>query len=215
MLSKSRVEKFPGELLMPSKAGRIGLIVGPMFSGKTTELFRRLKRYVIAGKSVIFLSRDERNDGACTTHSGESIEGVTKKMVTEAEALDPSPTFLRDAIWNYDVVGIDECQFFGTVLVDVLDHVALFGKVVVIAGLSADHKRMPWAVVSLLHSRADTVDKLTAVCVGCGEEACWTRKLHPKRSEDLKDFGGKDKYEACCRPCYEKRKWKEKKINSA
>jgi thymidine kinase len=155
-----------------------------MFSCKTEELIRRLRRAVI-GRPDRYRCRS-----SATSHSAQSIEAHAVNGVSELEtAVDP----------DTQVVGIDEAQFFGPLLVPVARRLADRGVRVVIAGLDQDYRGEPFDPMPAMLAIAETVTKLTAVCVQCGGEA--TRSHRKAGGEATVEVGGADAYEARCRAC--------------
>lgn len=173
--------------------GRIEVICGPMFSCKTEELIRRLRRAVIGRQRVQAFkpALDRRyHETRITSHSAQSIEAHAVNGVAELEtAVDP----------DTQVVGIDEAQFFGPLLVPVARRLADRGVRVVIAGLDQDYRGEPFDPMPAMLAIAETVTKLTAVCVQCGGEA--TRSHRKAGGEATVEVGGADAYEARCRAC--------------
>ncbi len=177
----------------PRETGWIEVICGCMFSGKTEELIRRLRRAEIARQSVsIFKPRiDKRySDDHIVSHSDDRL-----KSVVVDSALEISP-LCRDA----HVVGIDEGQFFGMELVDVCESLANEGKRVIVAGLDQDYRGKPFEPMPQLLSIAEYITKTLAICMVCGNPADRTqRKIH---QVDRGLVGAKDIYEARCRKCF-------------
>lgn len=177
----------------PRETGWIEVICGCMFSGKTEELIRRLRRAEIARQSVsIFKPRiDKRySDDHIVSHSDDRL-----KSVVVDSALEISP-LCRDA----HVVGIDEGQFFGMELVDVCESLANEGKRVIVAGLDQDYRGKPFEPMPQLLSIAEYITKTLAICMVCGNPADRTqRKIH---QVDRVLVGAKDIYEARCRKCF-------------
>ena len=177
----------------PRETGWIEVICGCMFSGKTEELIRRLRRAEIARQSVsIFKPRiDKRySDDHIVSHSDDRL-----KSVVVDSALEISP-LCRDA----HVVGIDEGQFFGMELVDVCESLANEGKRVIVAGLDQDYRGKPFEPMPQLLSIAEYITKTLAICMVCGNPADRTqRKIH---QGDRVLVGAKDIYEARCRKCF-------------
>eukprot|EP00007_Cunea_sp_BSH-02190019_P003952 CAMPEP_0174243874 /NCGR_PEP_ID=MMETSP0417-20130205/33157_1 /TAXON_ID=242541 /ORGANISM="Mayorella sp, Strain BSH-02190019" /LENGTH=222 /DNA_ID=CAMNT_0015323469 /DNA_START=58 /DNA_END=723 /DNA_ORIENTATION=+ len=182
-----------GGLVKEKHDGAIVLVMGPMFSGKTTELLRRLERHRLARRRVVLVkyARDQRYAGEAeaATHCGMRAEAVGALKLEEAEER------VRDA----QVVGVDEGQFFPD-LVEATERWAAQGKVVVVAALDGDFQRRPFARVADLVPHAEEVVKLRAVCLVCCGEAAFTRRLGTETQ--LEVIGGADKYIAVCRRCY-------------
>lgn len=182
--------------------GWVELVCGSMFSGKTEELLRRVRRSEIARKPVqMFKPRiDDRYGFArVASHTGTFRENV--QVVQEADEL----LHLVDP--NVDVVAIDEVQFFDWHIADVCDKLANDGMRVIVAGLDQDFRGEPFGPMPLLMAMAERVDKLHAICIGCGAPASRTQRLidgRPARYDDpIILVGGSESYEARCRSCHE------------
>ncbi len=173
--------------------GWIEVICGSMFSGKTEELIRRLKRAKIANLKVeIFKpSFDVRYDDVqVVSHDANIIQSTP---------VDNSETILLLA-QNVDVVGIDEAHFFDAEIVRVCETLALRGTRVIIAGLDMDYLGNPFGPMPNLLAVADFITKLHAICVVCGNIAAMSYRKTPEREQFL--LGEKDVYEPRCRKCY-------------
>ncbi len=185
---------------MKHTRGRIELICGSMFSGKTEELIRRLRRAVIAKQQVqVFKPAiDTRyHEERVTSHNGLDFEAVPVKSAAEImNALTDGTT----------VVAIDEVQFFDGGVVQVCERLAEQGKRVICAGLDMDFRGVPFGPMPDLLARAEMIDKLHAICVVCGEEASRTQRLidgHPAAFDDpVVLVGASEVYEARCRECH-------------
>ena len=179
--------------LKGDRRGWIEVICGSMFSGKTEELIRRLKRVKIANLKVeIFKpSIDLRyNEGSIVSHDTNMIPSTP---------IDHSGKILllaRDA----DVIGIDEAQFFDDQLPDVCDQLALNGIRVIVAGLDMDYLGKPFGQMPFILAKADFVTKLHAICMRCGNIANYSYRKIPNDDQVL--VGAKDVYEPRCRVCY-------------
>jgi len=183
--------------------GRVELICGSMFSGKTEELIRRLRRAVIAKQKVqVFkpLIDTRYHEGRVTSHNG--LDFVAKPIGTANDILE-------DLAPDTTVVAIDEVQFFEPEIIEVCDKLAEQGKRVICAGLDTDFRGEPFGPIPDLMARAELVDKLHAICVVCGEEASRTQRLidgRPAREDDpVVLVGAAEVYEARCRQCHELR----------
>ena len=169
----------------------IELVCGPMFSGKTTELLRRMRRHMYANRRCVVLkhAKDVRYDASkCCTHDGASLEAVQLSELSQFSDVD-----------RYDVVGIDEGQFFPDI-VEFCERVANAGKLVIVAALDGDCRRKPFGHIPELMPVAESVVKLNAVCSKCGTEAAFTRRfVEDARTEVV---GGSEIYEALCRRCH-------------
>jgi thymidine kinase len=180
--------------------GRIELICGSMFSGKTEEMIRRLRRAVIARQQVQAFKPaiDSRYHAEkVTSHNGLHFEAQPVARAADILlAVDPQT----------DVVAIDEVQFFDAGVVEVCEALAERGKRVICAGLDLDFRGLPFGAMPELLARAEDVDKLHAICVVCGEEACRTQRLIEGRPAAFDDpvvlVGAAEVYEARCRQCH-------------
>lgn len=183
--------------------GRVELICGSMFSGKTEELIRRLRRAVIAKQKVqVFkpLIDTRFHERRVTSHNG---------MDFEAQQVRTAEDIVFELRPDTTVVAIDEVQFFDDDIVIVCDALAEQGKRVICAGLDTDFRGVPFGPMPDLMARAEDVDKLHAICVVCGEEASRTQRLIdgvPAASDDpVVLVGAAEVYEARCRRCHEVR----------
>ncbi len=176
-----------------SRRGRIEVICGSMFSGKTEELIRRLKRAKFARQKVeIFKpALDTRySDVEVVSHDSNHIISTP---------IESSASILLLAT-DVDVVGIDEAQFFDSELVDVCNELARRGTRVIIAGLDMDFKCQPFGPMPALMAVADEVTKVHAICVKCGNLAYVSHRLVDGDKQVL--LGEKMEYEPLCRECY-------------
>jgi thymidine kinase len=176
------------------RGGCIEVVCGSMFSGKTEELLRRIKRARFARlPTVVFKPRvDDRYDEVkVVTHEGIS---------TEAVPIASSADMLSLVGPNVAVVGVDEVQFFDEGVVDVCEELANRGVRVICAGLDQDYKGMPFGPMPRLLAVAEYVTKLHAVCVRCGAEASRSQRLVAMEGQLF--VGGAAAYEARCRRCF-------------
>ncbi|MGB9418794.1 MAG: thymidine kinase [Acidobacteriaceae bacterium] len=181
----------------PVQPGRMEVITGPMFSGKSEELIRRLKRAQIARLRVASFKPDidlRYQADAIASHSAQKIEA---KAVRDVERLHAA---LTPALETIDVVGIDEAQFFDDALVGLAMELVHAGKRVVLAGLDTTFAGEPFAPMPALMAIADEVTKLSAVCMLCGAPAIHTQRLGT--SQQLVVVGAAGVYEARCRACF-------------
>lgn len=182
-------------------SGRIELICGSMFSGKTEEMIRRLRRAEIARQQVQAFKPaiDQRyHVEKVTSHNGLHFEAQPVASAADIlTAVDPAT----------DVVGIDEVQFFDDDVVEVCEKLAQTGKRVICAGLDMDFRGVPFGPIPALMARAEDVDKLHAICVVCGNEASRTQRLIEGRPAAFDDpvvlVGAAEVYEARCRQCHQ------------
>ncbi|GIV77953.1 thymidine kinase [Litorilinea aerophila] len=182
--------------------GWIELICGSMFSGKTEELLRRVRRAEIARKRVqLFKPQLDHRYGLdrVTSHNGLSREEVI--VVEKAEEILPL------VLPETEVIAIDEVQFFDWSIADVCTVLADQGRRVILAGLDQDFRGEPFGPMPLLMALAERVDKLHAICVVCGASASRTQRLidgRPARYDDpIILVGGSERYEARCRNCHQ------------
>jgi len=183
-----------------SHSGWVEFICGSMFSGKTEELIRRVRRAQIARQEVqVFKpALDDRYTAqAVASHNGVEFQAEPIEHPTEIlERLEPGT----------DVVAIDEVQFLDWSIADVVDTLANRGIRVICAGLDLDFRGEPFGPVPLLMAQAERVDKLHAICVVCGNEASRTQRLingEPARYDDpIILVGAQEVYEARCRACH-------------
>ena len=176
-----------------ARRGRIEVICGSMFSGKTEELIRRLRRARIARQKVEIYkpALDTRYSEAdvvshdATTIASTPVEAAASILLLAAEA---------------DVVGIDEAQFFDQGLVEVCTTLANQGKRVIIAGLDMDFQGQPFGPMPALCAVAEDVTKVHAICVKCGDLAYVSHRIVAGERRVL--LGEKDEYEPLCRACY-------------
>jgi thymidine kinase len=175
--------------------GWVEVICGPMFSGKSEELIRRVTRYQIARVPIqTFKPRldDRYAEREVVSHSSLKVEAIP---------VDDSAELLRRIEDTTRVIGIDEGQFFDDGLVDVVEHLAATGMQVVIAGLDTDYLRRPFEPIPTLCDRAEYVTKMLAVCHKCGGPGMYTQRI--VHSDDLVVLGAQGAYEARCRFCYD------------
>lgn len=174
--------------------GWIELVTGSMFSGKTEELLRRLRRATFAHQKVILFkpAMDNRySETEVVSHDSNSLSAVV--VYDSLELLQLS----NDA----QVIGVDEAQFFDDSLVDVCQKLANKGKRIIIAGLDMDFRGEPFGIMPKLMAIAEFVDKVHAICVRCGRLAQYSHRT--TKSSDLVLLGEKDRYEPLCRRCYQ------------
>lgn len=191
---------FNEENYETSRRGCIEVICGSMFSGKTEELIRRLKRAKIARQKVeIFKPAvDKRySDDEVVSHDSNAIHSTP---------VDNSHSILLMTD-DVDVVGIDEAQFFDEGLVEVCTVLSDRGIRVIVAGLDTDYRRVPFGPMPALLSLADDVSKVHAICVECGHTANYSYRLVDSDRRVL--LGEKNEYQPLCRKCY-LRRMKEK-----
>ncbi|MGI6251256.1 MAG: thymidine kinase [Anaerolineaceae bacterium] len=186
---------------MTKSFGIVEVITGSMFCGKTEELIRRLRRATIAKQKVqVFKPAiDERYAFAkVTSHSGADYE---------AFPVSSSEEILINLKPDVTVVGIDEAQFFDDGVVDVAQLLADRGLRVIVTGLDTDFRGEPFGCMPVMEAKADKVDKLSAICMVCGESATRTQRLVNGKPAHYHDpvviVGAAEMYEARCRRCHE------------
>ncbi len=175
--------------------GRIEVVSGPMFSGKSEELIRLLRRAAIARQRVqVFKPKlDNRySDDDVVSHS---------QLRIPCEAVERAEDVLAKLDPRTEVVGIDEGQFFDDELARVCTHLADLGKRVVVAGLDMDYRGVPFGPMPVLLAIAEEVHKIQAICSRCGAPASYTQRLTGDEQRVL--VGATDVYEARCRRCHE------------
>jgi len=177
----------------------LDIITGPMYSGKTTEIFRKLIIYRECKMNVLYINTilDKRAEECFSTHN-ETIgkipfDCVKLKTLSEAD------------VGTYDVIAIDEAQFFEDLKEQVLNWVDKLGKNVIVAGLNGDFLRRPFGHIIDLFPYCDTITKLTPFCSKCIQQkimkpAHFTKRTVPSQAEIL--IGGKEAYIPVCRQCY-------------
>jgi thymidine kinase len=178
----------------PKDVGWIEVIAGCMFSGKTEELIRRIRRAQIARQEVaIFKPRLDNR------YSSDHIVSHSESRLLST-SVEKSSEILDKAI-KARVVGIDEGQFFDMGLIDVAEQLANDGKRIIIAGLDQDYRGKPFEPMPQLLAIAEYITKTLAICVVCGNPADRTQRTTPSNERVL--VGAKDSYEARCRKCFE------------
>jgi len=178
---------------LPKETGWIEVIAGCMFSGKTEELIRRLRRAQIAKQKVkIFKPKiDTRySESDIVSHSEQSLPSILISDINEVNEL------AKDA----QVIGIDEAQFFSNDIVDICNKLASEGKRVIVAGLDQDYRGIPFEPMPQLLAIAEYITKTLAICVNCGNPADKTQRK--TTSSERVVVGAADIYEARCRKCH-------------
>jgi len=178
----------------------IDIIIGPMFSGKTTELFKRLSLYVNQGFNVLYINSNVDTRGEFfSTHNKETLttDGIDMLKISS----------LRENIQlisDYDVVGIDESQFFTDLKKVVVDMVETLNMKFIIVGLNGDFNREPFGQTNELITVCDTITKLNAICMSCSnnEPALFSKRVSNVSKEQIL-IGDKDHYIPVCRKCYQ------------
>ncbi|GHG02905.1 thymidine kinase [Deinococcus piscis] len=194
-------------LKSPYAGGHLEVIVGPMFSGKSEELIRRLTRAVIARQQVAVFKPaldDRYHTASVASHAGRSLHALpVPDAAAIRAALNGEGPLLHAKPALPDVVGIDEAQFFGPDLIPLVLELADAGVRVVLAGLDLDFRAEPFGVMPELLARAESVEKLSAICTVCGAPATRSQRLiggQPARFDDpVVLVGAQESYEARCR----------------
>lgn len=168
-----------------------------MFAGKTEELLRRVRRATVAGRRVVVINHalDTRHgDDVVASHAGLSYPSLAASSLDDIEAAVPE---------GADMVAIDEAHFFGPDLTGMVERLALRGLTVVVAGLDVTYDGQPFEPLPSLMALAERVDKLTAICAICGEEAVFHARVAASTVDPTvavaEHVGGLDKYQARCR----------------
>jgi thymidine kinase len=177
--------------------GRLEVIAGPMFAGKTEELLRRVRRAVIAGLRVKVITHELDTRGGVDRVASHAGLDFPSQAVTSSADLAAA---VGVAI---DVVAIDEAHFFGPGLVPAVDELAARNLVVMVAGLDVTFAGQPFEPLPALMALAERVDKLTAICAVCGADAVYHARVAPAAASDVElvpeHVGGTEKYQARCR----------------
>ena len=180
--------------------GWIELICGSMFSGKSEELIRRVKRAEIARQKVqVFKPVIDNRYGMLqvSSHSGAHVDAIP--VSTAADILAQANPYA-------DVIAIDEVQFFDTAICTICNQLADQGKRVIVAGLDMDFRGDPFGPMPILMTQAEEVSKLHAICIECGAPATRTQRLIDGRPADYHDplivIGASESYQARCRKCH-------------
>jgi len=178
-----------------ARAGSIEVICGPMYSGKTEELIRRLDRVFYAKRTYVLLKPkvDTRQSNCIKTRSGREITAIT--VTTPDQVKELAVTHMETPVFAFD-----EAQFMDPLIVDQIQTLADTGKRVIISGLDFDYQRKPFWTMAGLLTIADEVTKLKAVCMDCGEPASTSYRL--SSSQEQVEVGDGEKYKALCRTCF-------------
>jgi thymidine kinase len=179
--------------LMPKDTGWIEVITGCMFSGKTEELIRRLRRAQIAKQHVkIFKPKIDTRfaDDSIVSHSEQSLPSIQIKDINE----------VTESSDDAQVIGIDEAQFFSEDIINVCTGLADKGKRIIVAGLDQDYRGIPFEPIPHLLAIAEYITKSLAICVECGNPADKTQRK--TTSSERVIVGASDIYEARCRKCH-------------
>ncbi len=183
------------------KHGILEVICGPMFSGKSEELMRRLRRAKIAKQRVAVFKHaldDRRTKEHIVSHDGNTLN---------AHATDQAQSIaLNVQEHGIDIIGIDEVQFFADDIIAVICNLVNAGKRVIVAGLDLNFRGMPFGAMPTLLAIADMVTKLRAICSSCGSDAHFTQRLVNNKPAKYDDpvilVGAQETYDAHCRSCF-------------
>jgi thymidine kinase len=177
----------------PKETGWIEVICGSMFSGKTEELIRRLRRAQIARQRVAIIKPEidmRYSNRHIVSHSGVSLPSITVNSARQ----------ILDHVEDVDVIGIDEAQFFDNDLANICEHLANLGYRVIVAGLDQDYLGNPFDPIPQLLAVAEYITKTLAICVVCGNPANRTQRVTDSSERVL--VGASEAYEARCRRCF-------------
>lgn len=175
------------------KAGSVEVVTGSMFSGKTEELIRRLRRAEIARQKV-----EIYKPAVDVRYSETEVVSHDDKSISSSPVQNSSNILLLSG--DADVIGIDEAQFFDEGLTEVVSKLANLGKRVIVAGLDMDFKGAPFGPMPALMAIADHVTKVHAICVRCGNIAQFSHRL--SETDQVVLLGEKNVYEPLCRICF-------------
>lgn len=199
MIPKNEFNKPKNDL------GWIELITGCMFAGKTEEFIKRLNRHAYAKNIIISFKPiidDRYSKDNVASHSGSLLKAHAVKDTKELKEVFEK----ENQIKKIDVVGIDEVQFFDVAIVDLIGELADRGIIVIVTGLDKDFRSIPFKNVDKLLPLAEMVDKLTAICVLCGNFANRTQRIINNKPASWQSplilVDGNESYEARCRNCY-------------
>ena len=176
-----------------ANSGWVEVVSGPMFSGKTEELMRRLRRAKIAQQKIELFkpSLDKRyHEKKVVSHDESEMESIV--IENENDILKLS----KDA----QVIAIDEAQFFSDEIIDIIKTIADKGKRVIVAGLDKDYMGKPFGPMPQLMANAEFITKLHAICVRCGSLASFSYRI--KKSKKTVMLGATEEYQARCRACF-------------
>ena len=175
------------------RRGSIEVICGSMFSGKTEELIRRLRRAAFAKQSIVLFKPiidDRYATEAVVSHQGQSW--LAKRVISAKEILEN---------WQGEqIVAVDEAQFFDADIIPICNELASKGARVIVAGLDMDYKGLPFGPMPHLMAIAEFVTKVHAVCVSCGQLAQFSHRTVAQTEQVL--VGAVEKYQPLCRACY-------------
>ena len=176
-----------------SGEGKIELILGPMFSGKSTRLIEQMRKYVYKAKKTIMVKyyADQRysEKSEVVTHDLIKYDSINCKLLRNS----------LDTLKQYDVIGIDEGQFFAD-LVEICEELALMGKIILIAALNGDFRMEPFPVIQRIISKSDKIKLLKAYCFNCHKDAKFSLRI--VQSNETVLIGAGEAYKPACRECH-------------
>ena len=176
-----------------SGEGKIELIIGPMFSGKSTRLIEQMRKYVYKAKKTIMVKyyADQRysEKSEVVTHDLIKYDSINCKLLRNS----------FETLKQYDVIGIDEGQFFAD-LVEVCEELALIGKIVLIAALNGDFRMEPFPVIQRIIAKSDKIKLLKAYCFNCHKDAKFSLRI--VQSNETVLIGAGEAYKPACRECH-------------
>ena len=171
-----------------AKKGEIQVIYGPMFSGKSTELLRRIRRFRVRDDACLLLKTNDNR----YADDDDDEKVITHDQFNYLEALACDLLFEKQyEADNHDVIGIDEGQFFSDII-PFCERLASLGKIVIVACLDSDFRREPFGDICQLIAKAEKVTKLSSICHYCKEDAAFTSRLTAETA--IKVIGGREKY---------------------
>ena len=188
---------FEPKIYSNVSSGSVEVICGSMFSGKTQELIRRLKRLKVAKKKFIVFKpaidiRYKKNK--IVSHNKDSINATVVNNIAE----------IQNHISDEEVIAIDEAQFFDETLISLCNDLANKGKRIIICGLDMDYLGVPFGIMPSLMAISDSITKLHAICSDCGDTANYSYRK--SIDQDRIVIGEKDEYKALCRVCFYNKK---------
>ena len=176
-----------------SGEGKIELIIGPMFSGKSTRLIEQMRKYVYKAKKTIMVKyyADQRysEKSEVVTHDLVKYDSINCKLLRNS----------FEKLKQYDVIGIDEGQFFAD-LVEVCEELALMGKIILIAALNGDFRMEPFPVIQRIIAKSDKIKLLKAYCFNCHKDAKFSLRI--VQSNETVLIGAGEAYKPACRECH-------------
>lgn len=184
----------PGLLHHASQCkGQIQIIFGPMFSGKTTELVRRIRRYQVANHACLLIKYDKDvryEEDRVSTHDQQKMSALPCHKLSN----------IKSKAMKFNIIGIDEGQFFPDI-VEFCEDLANKGKTVIVAALDGTFQRKAFGNILSLIPLAENVVKLNAVCMHCFKDAAFTKRLGDEKKVEI--IGGAERYWSVCRECFD------------